>query len=358
MVRRTTEPENPGSAREPWQHATARIDWLAGPIDELGPFDQNAQCWLNKPQPCKPEAGFARANYTNWIGDRNGSKIGRALDRRGRVDRTYLVLKGTGLTYLRDQGDDDQEILHRFARWHGQAARIDLAVDVRHRQITPRAFKELHEKHQIVTRLRQPWFGGDPAAGETFYLKGKSLIFRVYDKTAERRRRNVQLSDGITRIELEMRGEWARRASAKLLQIPHDNWATDFPATVLSIILSKVRPLNAARPDHNPNRAPLWHPLVEAVGDLAPVRLPRDEIQRDAEQRIAGAAANLRNQRRTMALIRELTGHAHFAELVERMALHEDDRELVELMQRDPDRLKNILLRFNFEVEARHAAQN
>jgi len=346
VVRRTTEPENPGSAREPWRHATARIDWLAGPIDELGPFDETAQCWLDKPQPCPPEAGFVRANYKNWIGDRHGSKVGRALDRRGRIDRTYLVVKGTGLMHLRADGATDHDILQRFDKWHGKAARIDLAVDVRHPKITPRAFDELHRENRIVTRLRESWFGGDPQRGETFYLKGRNhqQTFRAYDKSAERKQRGADIAAGVTRLELELRGAWARRAFAKLLKIPHATWEAEFPTTVLGIILSKVRPLQSRRPDHHPNRAPLWQPLVEAVGDLAPVRLPRDEQLTLHIQRLSTRAAGLHNNLSFLGLLYNVLGPAYMADWLKGIPLRDADLDMIREFGPDLGALSKRLL--------------
>lgn len=349
--------ENPGSAREPWSRPTARIDWLAGPITERDGDGRDAiAVWLDEGEPCAPESGFSRAGYTVWHGDRHGSKIARAItcghqrnangtrEEWSRIDRTYLVLKGTGLGRMRAAGIDDFTALERFQAWRGTCRRIDLAVDVCHPEVTPSVLSDLFERDHFATRFTERWFGGDPERGETFYLRGKDQTFRAYDKSAERSRKGVRIGKGITRLELELRGAWAGRAFAALSKISRPDWDAEFPRTVCGVILAKVRPLNGPRPSHHPNRAPLFEPLRIALADVGPVRLPREEELRSAEQVLSGRTQHFANNRKLLRFMHELLGDQAFGQAVQDQELDPDDQALLALLQQDPQRLRAFLV--------------
>lgn len=352
------QPENPGSARERWNNRpTARIDWLAGPIAERdGEGREAIETWLDEAKPCAPEAGFARAGYNVWHGDSHGSKIGKAIvtghQRQptgerlewSRTDRTYLVLKGTGLGRMRSSGLDDFDALNRFDAWRGICRRIDLAVDVCHPEVTPSVLSQLFERGHFATRFTERWFGGDPERGETFYLQGKDQTFRAYDKSAERSRKGVRIGSGVTRLELELRGDWAARAAASLLKIQRNAWEQQFPELVCGVILGKVRPLNGKRPAHHPNRAPLFEPLRIALDDIGPVRLPREEELRTAEQTLAGRTQHFNNNAKLLRFMRELLGPAAFDQAVNKQQLDPADNDLLALLQQDPERLRRWLV--------------
>jgi hypothetical protein len=340
---------NPGSEREGWSRPTARIDWLAGTIAECdGEGREAAHAWLVQPSRCNPDAGFR--GYNDWHGDRNGSKVAREVQhhRRGvcAVLRTYLVLKGTGLMHLRSEGADDADILRRFIEWRGVCKRIDLAVDVRHPKVTPRALFDLYEARHFVTRLQEPALWGTPSGGQTFYLLGKGQTFRAYNKTAERARKGFTLPDGITRLEMELRGKWATRAFADLRQLllSPDTWSSTFPKRAAEIVLSKARPLDGLRPERNTNRAPTWSPLSEALDGVVPVRIGRDERQRQLEEQLAGRLTHFQNNRKFLVLMKELLGPEQFAHAISQAELDPDDAQFLALLREDPARLRAFLV--------------
>lgn len=355
-------PDNPGSTREPWAQPTARIDWLAGPIaDRDGSGRSVVDAWLDTDRSsCTPDAGFARSGYNTWLGDQHGTKI--AFERRERlvltpdgereqrneISKSYLILKGTGLTALRARGIDDQNIVEQFQEWSGQCRRIDLAVDVQHPEVTPRALATLHAKRHFATKLRETWFGGKPNQGETFYLKGKHQVFRCYDKTAERARKGVTIEKGITRLELELHDTWAQRAFDALCQIDTQHWIEEFPRLVIGTILGKARPLAGPRPPHHVNRAPIWEPLKEALRGIGPVRLPKHELDRKAEQQLANRIIHAQNFRGTYKLLRALVPKDRLEAFFENEALTPEDLELIERLRNgDPEHLKAILVGCN-----------
>lgn len=353
-----TVPTNPGSARESWTRPTARVDWLAGPIAPEDAEGRDAEeAWLRAPvERCAPDTGFR--GYDRWRGDSTGTKIARRrdLDRQGAVvgySRTYLVLKGTGLAALRADGVDDREALRRFRLWSGRCSRLDLAIDVLHPEVTPLALHDRHQSRQFLTRLERPALFGDRDAGQTFYLFGKHQTFRAYDKSAERARKGVALDPGITRLEMEMRGPWARRAFrdlSKLLDAP--DWDEAFPQFACGLILAKVRPLDAPRPQRNPQRAPIWAPLAEVLRDVRPVRLSVDELQRSAEQELAGQLLHFSNDLRGLALVSRIIGTGPFMQAIERQKLDGHGLALAALMQEDKPRLRAFLKEHGFDLDS------
>jgi hypothetical protein len=345
---------NPGSAREAWTRPTARIDWLAGRIADEDPDHGTdaASVWLDQPsEPCTPDAGFR--GYDWWRGDVNGTKIAREVskdrfgDRLGGFARTYLILKGSGLTALRGRGIDDRTAFNRFREWDGQCKRIDLALDVKHPDVTPKAFWDLHQERKFLTRFREPALWGDRDGGQTFYLFGKHQTFRVYDKSAERERKGITVEDGITRLELELRGLWARRAAGDLAKIAAaPDWETTFPKFVSGLILGKARPLNDVCPERNPQRAKVWTPLAQALVDVGTVRLSTDERDRALLEKIGGQCQHFVNDLGSMNLMRNILGEARFLQAIERGKLDNEAMLLIGLMQQPKTDTQAILKRY------------
>jgi hypothetical protein len=345
---------NPGSAREAWTRPTARIDWLAGRISDEAPDDGTdaAAAWLDQPsEPCTADAGFR--GYDWWRKDANGTKIAREIskdrygDRLGGFERTYLILKGSGLTALRDRGVDDQAAFKRFRAWDGRCSRIDLALDVKHPDVTPKAFYDLHQGRRFLTRFRDVSFWGDRDAGQTFYLSGKDQTFRVYDKSAERKRKQIAIEDGITRMELELRGSWASRAARDLSKLAAGpDWTTTFPAFVSGLILGKARPLDAKCPARNPQRAPVWKPLAEALRDLGVVRLSNDERTRALLEKIGGKCQHFANDQGANAFMLKLLGEARYLQYVRTGSVDNEGMVLLGLAQMKTTELSGMLTRF------------
>ncbi len=340
---------NPGSEREQWSKPTARIDWLAGTISERDCEGREAvHAWLEDPQRCSADAGFR--DYNDWHRDRHGTKVARVVssDRFGKgcVQRTYLVLKGSGLMHLRANNQADDAILLRFMEWRGLCKRIDLAVDVKHADVTPRALFDLYEKQHFVTRLQEPVLWQSPNGGETFYLMGKGQTFRCYNKTAERKRKGITLVDGITRLEMELRGKWAARAFGELAVLLNDrsSWSETFPKRAAEIILSKARPLDEKRPARNAIRAPTWSPLARALDDVGPVRLARQEELRALEERLAGKQSHFQNNLKAMALMRSILGEEAFNAAISKTELDADDQAFLAMLQAAGPRLRSTLV--------------
>jgi len=327
------------------------VDWLAGGINPEGLDGDDAEsAWLHPPpEPCTPDMGFARAGYDHWRGDVHGTKIARRRDvgRDGEFlgfSRTYLILKGSGLTALRAGGVDDREALRRFLRWGGRCRRIDLAIDVQHPDVTPGKLYALHQRRHFVTRLQEPALWGDRDAGQTFYLLGSDQCFRAYDKSAERQRKGVALPSGVTRLELELRGDWAARAFRALSRdLEGPAWDTTFPRFVEGLILSKARPLDGPRPERNPQRAAVWAPLAEVLRDVRPVRLSSDELTRSGLQAIAGQLLHLKNDASSLKLVHALLGDAAFLQAVARGKLDGAALALLGLAQSEPEALARMV---------------
>lgn len=346
-------PDNPGSSREAWSAPTARVDWLAGPIDNGNSLRCPLATFLVDHRPGTADAGFSRAGYTDWHTDEHGTKIGRKIQTvvQGgfpvleKVERTYLVMKGTGLTAARTRGLDDAAVLALFADWSGSCRRIDLAVDVLHSDISPRAVYDLHSKGRMQTAIKQHEWICSPK-GSTFYLRGTDLVVRVYDKSAERARKGHLLPRGVTRFELELRGNLAERAFAMLHGLDRAAWSQAFPEAVCGIILSKMRPLDGPCPKHQRHRVPTWPPLAEAFAQVGPVRLPRDEQLRTAQAALQGRATYVRNAKQAIAFIREVCGEETWRDVLASIGgatLSPEDLAMVEMLRQNPDTLQAIL---------------
>jgi len=346
-------PHNPGSDREAWSDPTARVDWLEGNVLVEDDDDYAEDAWLRPPsKQCGAPRGYR--GFSVWRSDIHGTQIGYAMEREkdgtdsDRVDRTRLILKGSGLANLRAEGVSDFNALHRFRRWsNDNCARIDLAVDVLHPEITPVAFHELHQQRRMVTRLGKPALWGDKDEGQTFYLHGKQQMLRVYDKTAERKHRggHTTLPDGVTRMEIELRGPWARRAFRDLTTISPDDWDEQFPQFVGGLFLAKCRPLDVPRPKRNPQRAPVWSPLAQALEDVKPVRLSTEELHRTVRAQIAAKFDHLANQLPFLRFIEEALGTAQFLQAVRHGKLGGANAYLATFMQENPDVLREMVTR-------------
>ena len=342
---------NTGSAREPWDRPTARVDWLEGsinPFDLLHGHQADDEWLLEDREGTHPPSGVR--GYDRWQQDANKSLLGVREDfdpdEGCRIPyRCYLILKGTGLTDQRARDVDDLEVLQAFRHWGGRIRRIDLAVDVRHPDVTPRALRDLYytEPSRIVTRLGTPRHWGRDQ-GETFYLGTGDVVLRVYDKTAGRARKGVPMADGVTRFEMQLRKRSAQAAYFKLVNQDRATWTNAFPEIVIGWLLDKMRPLDVPRPERNPQRAPLWQPLVEAMRNIGPVPLGRHERDRTDWQRIRAKADHHNNNRRTGKLFLELLGDAAFLQSVRGADLNAEDRHLLQMAREtDPEMLSRIL---------------
>lgn len=343
---------NPGSDREEWTRATARIDWLQGPMHAFDPADgvtEARSAWLLPPaevRAARPPG--MRPPWNRWFEDGCGTCIGYDDEesngrRQPRPHAAFLILKGSGLTRLRDLGQDDRELRDQFHRWRGRCNRIDIAIDVRHPEITPEAFWQLHRADRLVTRLRGWKYQGRTDQGTTFYSTGDSCMLRVYDKSAERRRKGQVLESGITRIEIELRKDDARRTWLALCGIPGDRWEDDFPEFAKGLVLSKVRPLDIPKPSHNPQRAPLWGPLRDAFGDVATVQLPAIDRQNDIARQLNGHIINASNQRASHRIAHVLMGTAPYLQWLHSPDQSVRDELLLAALQENPDVAEKIL---------------
>jgi hypothetical protein len=333
------------------------VDWLAGPICAEDPAEglDAEDVWLAPPATqCAPDQGFGRAGYTRWRGDVHGTKVARRHE-RGRdgeflgYSRTYVILKGSGLTALRAEGLDDQGAVRRFAAWDGKCSRLDLAIDVQHQGVTPGALYDLHQRRRFVTRLQTPGLFGDRDKGQTFYLFGKHQTFRAYDKTAERLRKGATIAEGVTRLEMELRGPWAKRAYRAMLAIDPVTWDDEFPRFVTGLILGKARPLDVVRPETNAQRAPVWRPLEEALRDVATVRLAADEMRRCALQRFDGQVRHFRNDLQGTRVMLEMLGDATFLQAVREGKLDLAHADLLNALRADCDAARAIIAKYGIQ---------
>ena len=320
MVRRTPT-SNPGSTREAWSRPTARVDWLQGGMAPAEPATgADPVCaWLADPhEPITQPRGFR--GYNTWRQDALGTLLGLRLDNDRLTGEmmnlaSFLVLKGTGLATMRADGIDDFGILRQFRNWRGRVTRIDLAVDVRHPEVTPSAFFRQYHAGQIVTRLKKPGFWGDADSGETFYLGAGDCLLRIYDKSKERKARGAHLEDGVTRLELQLRKRSAKAAMQQLAAVDPESWDGTFPELVIGWILNKARPLGRKVP-RNPNRIPTWEPLTEALAGIGPVQLGREDSDRNAKARLRAQLEHFQNNLGHLELVRRLLGDAKFLQAV------------------------------------------
>ncbi|MEQ1858236.1 MAG: replication initiation factor domain-containing protein [Longimicrobiales bacterium] len=307
---------NRGSAREAWKRPTVRIDWLQGAIlpEEVGTQTRADLAWLmTEPKRIGQPRGVK--GYHLWQGDTHGTMVGLRLERdekdQPQPTRAFLILKGSGLVQMRAEDRSDRDALHRFAEWKGSMTRLDLAIDVQHPEVTPMAFRQMHERGQLVTRLQRPGWWGTPETGCTWYLGSGDVLVRVYDKSAERARRGAPIGEGITRIEMELRRRSAKTAARKLAAIPEERWATEFPRNVIAWFLDKIEP--KARPvTKNPQRVPRWEAFEEAIDGIGPVPLGRDEADRTAEREYAAKMEFASHARKACAVLLGDIGTAAF----------------------------------------------
>lgn len=305
--------------------------------------------WLRAPiDKCAAPRGYHR--FQSWTRDVHGSQLGHQLQRditTGDVTgiaKTRLIIKGTGLSALRGEGMSDFDALHLFHGWDGDCTRIDLAIDVLHPKVTPKAFHELHQNRHMVTRLSVPTLMGDKDAGQTFYLRGRGQQVRVYDKSSERSRKGgASLPAGITRMELQLRGRWARRAYRDLLNLEPNAWDSEFPRFVGGLFLSKVRPTQGPRPDRNPQRAPVWTPLADALQHVKPVRLSTEEVHRAFAHQLANKLAHFGNQLSFMQLMERILGTPRFLQAVRHGTLDGAAMHLAAFALENPAQLQAAL---------------
>jgi hypothetical protein len=356
------QPENPGSSREPWGgFSTARIDWLAGRID---PYDNSlpegatrdlsaVRSWLlDEILLGVPERGrgFLLQGYNEWFQDAFGGKVAIARDKHKRPTQAFVVLKGSPLGAHRSRGVGDGDLIEKAAAWRFVARRIDLAVDVRHERITPRAIYALHTQGRTLTRLRkrEDFITNHSDGGTCFRLFGDDQLLRVYDKSAERERKGENLPEGITRFELELCGDLACRAFADLLEIARaGTWQVRFPRYVCELILSKFRPLAERRPARNPQRAKTWPPIVEAFAASRGVPLGQAtlEQERSVLNRFAPQVNSAVNLARTLAKVAQAGGRESIERLLEIGVgrLTPQDRAELAILEQHPDGVQSLL---------------
>jgi hypothetical protein len=200
----------------------------------------------------------------------------------------------------------------------------------------------------MVTRLESPRLDGDEDTGQSFYLFAKHGLIRCYDKSAERASKGIMLPTGITRMELELRGPLARRAARDLARMV-GSWSDEFPQWACGLLLSKMRPLDGRRPERNPQRAPLWGPLRDVLGDVKTVRLSPEEIERTAMQQVAGQILHYSNDLKSLRLVKELLGPAKFNQAIDQEELSGQAAYLLALMNEKPEKLKQILAERGFD---------
>jgi hypothetical protein len=259
--------------------STAQLDWLAGPAScmHAGEFltrEFLAPGW----KPGSPDAGFARSKYRHWLVDEHGSKVAMQNRNPTATDIAYAILRGRGLTYWRSNGRDDFDTIQTAKRYGMLPARIDVAIDTTHPKITPETFQRLWRDGRISSRMteRRDYMG----EGCSFYLGSHNRLVRVYDKTAERARAGEAIAPGTTRIELEMRGSYAKRFWKRLAAIPAGNWQAQFPQLVGQAIIAAMRPLERPQTEANPQRIPTWQPFAAELGESKPLKL--DQAKRQA----------------------------------------------------------------------------
>lgn len=318
----------------------------SGPIDGI----QAPDAWLLPPfESCGIPQGFR--HYNAWWKDGNATMVGQQLVRDDFTTETvplrnFLILRGTGIAALRAEGQDDLAILHQFGTdWKGRATRLDLAVDVKHPKVTPHAMEQLWIDNRVVNRFPPDKKGteGTPDTGYTLYLRTRDLKLRIYDKSRERARKGFDLEEGVTRFELELHRNQAKRALKQLLDIYPDDWDTLFPAFVQGLLLSRFRPLDGPKPDRNPQRAPLWTPFKEALDGVAPVRLGKDERDRNAAQRLNGQLTHFANARQAIRVAMELVGPGVIRQWAESGHLDPEIAAALEIAKGDASRLKTLL---------------
>lgn len=310
---------------------------------------QARHAWLSEPfREMRRPKGYP--GYDRWLHDGHETWLGHRTTEQ-LVVRAFLVMRGAGIQALRAHGMDDQALIEQGVRWGFKATRLDLAIDVKHPKVTPLALYRLRRRGRVVTRLSRPTLDGDPETGQTFYLRSNDLTLRIYDKTAEQARKGVHLEPGITRFEMELHRGEAKKAFARLAAISGDRWETEFPAFVQGLLLARFRPLNVAKPDRNPQRAPLWKPFVQAFDDVAPVRLGNDEIDRTILQRIYGQTRHVKNNRRPMRFILELLGEAAFLQLVRSGDLDVIEQTALDWASSSPESVAGVLSELGIRLD-------
>jgi len=261
----------------------------------------------------------------------------------GFATRAFLIMRGAGIHHLRAAGVDDLALVEQAKRWDYKATRLDLAIDVCHPKVTPRALHRLREQGREVTRLHTPNLIGDEKKGQTYELRSNNLKLRIYDKSAEQARKGVALEPGITRFEMELHRNEARKAFALLAAIDPDGWDAEFPAFVQGLLLARYRPLDVEKPERNPQRAPLWSPFAEAIDDVEPVRLGNEDVDAAMRQRLWGKARHVKNNRRPMRFLLELLGEGPFLQLVRSGQLDVIEQMALDWAQNSPEAVQSVL---------------
>lgn len=339
---------NPGSSREAWSRPTVRVDWLQGSVLPCDPEtgDRLAPTWLNEGA---QRSGTPRGvrGYDRWYMDDLTCAVGERLDASLGHDalplRGFVILKGSGLARFRAAGWDCRDTLELWQHWEGRCTRLDIAIDVKHPEVTPEAWWRRYEEGRIVTRLAHHRFEGTEGGGKTFYLMGKDLLLRVYDKSAERARVGAFLEPGVTRIELQMKQRSALAAVRQLLAVPAEAWEAEFPRLSCGWVLDKARPLEGQRPARNPQRAPTWGALEEAFAGVQPVALGRDEADRNYERHLASQMQHFARNTGHLKLMRETLGVARFEQAIEQGKVSQFGHMLKAFAQDQPETFERIV---------------
>jgi hypothetical protein len=297
---------NLGSAREGWRGSTVRVDWLQGSMRPelegelwkhrwpVGEVKETRQLWgRHYPRCFEDELGLLFGLKTKWEGARE------------QVDRIMGCWNGTALGRRREKGCDDRELLVTLRDWGFDVTRIDLACDVPSSLVTPELARDLDARDWVVTKLSNVgWRSNSNDGGSTFYRQSsdKTVVLRVYNKTAERSRHGQLLlaEDGsaITRIELQLRGSHAKHATQHLMRLTTDAdaWHSGLAKLVTGLILRKWRPLAAQAPERNSQRVPTHDAFVRALGECAPVTYAQGVFEYESDQayKLRGHVDNLK----------------------------------------------------------------
>jgi len=281
--------------------------------------------------------------------DQCGTQLGRRRVEDSLLEELFtlshfLILKGTGIQQHRHEGVYDRELLNHVAAWGGKTNRIDLAIDVLHPEVTPRALFDLYDNNRIVTRVDHRKFERKKANRGTFSLLSQHKMLRIYDKTGERARKAdaKPLPAGVTRFEMEYRGPPAVKVFRELQRIPEDTWSEEFPRLAIGWMLQFARPLDQDKPDRNPLRAPMWKPLEEALEGLGPVQLNASAMV-TPEDSLRGKAAHVHRNLGGLRMMAEIMGEGAVLQAIRHGKMNDDQADIVAYFMKHPGAAQAVL---------------
>jgi DNA relaxase NicK len=194
----------------------AKIDWLSFTIERDAPM-ASLETMVGTFQ----ETGQGRNGYTKTF----TSETGAMLLSGGNVNMgTHIILTGSSLETIRNNGNVDSELCRLVLALSGKAARLDLAIDIVRGSLTVQDCEDAWMSREMVTPAKSSTrITSFPRGGNTLYIGSRSSerMLRIYDKAVEQ---DIVDQGAWLRLELEIKKLRARATLGAIGTTPQTRW--------------------------------------------------------------------------------------------------------------------------------------